>query len=601
MATKFVRALNFTTGSSTARITYPLKLMYEFWGFCVNGGNSLVAPMGFAGNTTIAVGSNGATLPTGTINVVSTNAFTSSGTAWVQSTTGTHLISYTGKTATTLTGCTGGTGSLATGNVVVSTASFGGSLPISFNGNQTIIASGSNGVALPQSTINVVSTTGFPSTGTIFVFTSAGTQTVTYTGTTATTFTGCTGGTGTMSTGGFVLTSTLMAIGNDGYTNASVPPYKNDGYSDFFSASGTFTSNMVGKQLVVWKTNSGSSEDSIYNIIGYKSPTNIVVNVNNGGTPSNANDGYRPSFTARSGLNYRVINVGAAGAFPGIADGNFLTFQFDPTGINVGQVSPQLQLIVASNNKRMDYKMSPDGSWNGSAFGADASPTLIPNQGSSGYTDCLYNTSSNGNVTITLIGDKDYMIGYCKDSAHYSSGFHWHFEIPDRLYTQAQDPNPFAVQINGYNSHSYSPINAYPTSNNNHTYVGGFVMRCNDGVYRNWRTTVRALAGDGNADLSGYLQNIPGYYLNNILVGVNTELGTLMSSYAFLSSPRDSNGNVVTGQYSLARCRLRNVRFVNNFMANFTRFNSNGDYLLLTDGVAWPWDKTVIPFTLFPY
>lgn len=66
----------------------------------------------------------------------------------------------------------------------------------------TTIAAGSNGQTLPQSTINVASTTGFAASGTILVFTSGGYQTVTYTGTTGTSFTGASGGTGTMSTGG---------------------------------------------------------------------------------------------------------------------------------------------------------------------------------------------------------------------------------------------------------------------------------------------------------------------------------------------------------------------------------------------------------------
>ena len=68
----------------------------------------------------------------------------------------------------------------------------------------TTIAAASNGQTLPQATINVVSTAGFPSSGTIAVVTTAGTVPVNYTGITPTSFTGCTGGTGTMSTGGFV-------------------------------------------------------------------------------------------------------------------------------------------------------------------------------------------------------------------------------------------------------------------------------------------------------------------------------------------------------------------------------------------------------------
>ena len=64
---------------------------------------------------------------------------------------------------------------------------------------KTNIADGSVGVSLPQSTLNVLSTTGFLSSGTISVTSSTGTQTVTYTGITATTFTGCSGGTGILS------------------------------------------------------------------------------------------------------------------------------------------------------------------------------------------------------------------------------------------------------------------------------------------------------------------------------------------------------------------------------------------------------------------
>ena len=68
----------------------------------------------------------------------------------------------------------------------------------------TTIAAASNNQTLPQGTINVASTTGFPASGTILVTTTAGVQTVTYTATTPTLFTGCTGGVGEMMTGGSV-------------------------------------------------------------------------------------------------------------------------------------------------------------------------------------------------------------------------------------------------------------------------------------------------------------------------------------------------------------------------------------------------------------
>jgi hypothetical protein len=67
--------------------------------------------------TTITASSNGIVLPTGTINVVSTAGFNSSGTFII---IGGSTITYTGKTSTSFTGCTGGSGTLSTGQRVSS-------------------------------------------------------------------------------------------------------------------------------------------------------------------------------------------------------------------------------------------------------------------------------------------------------------------------------------------------------------------------------------------------------------------------------------------------------------------------------------------------
>ena len=100
------------------------------------------------------------------------------------------------------------TGSVANGDVTDGISRAGIHAPGVIDGNKanqttasTTIAAGSNGATLPQSTINVASTTGFPSSGTISLLTGTGMQVVTYTGVTSTTFTGCTGGGGSMSTG----------------------------------------------------------------------------------------------------------------------------------------------------------------------------------------------------------------------------------------------------------------------------------------------------------------------------------------------------------------------------------------------------------------
>jgi hypothetical protein len=149
------------------------------------------------------------------------------------------------------TGYSGGNGAGAGGGLVAGgstsgtsvngrggTQGFGGA---DGNGNgaaNTTIAAGSNGQSLPQSTINVVSTSGFPSIGIILVRTTAGIQTVTYTGVTGTSFTGCSGGTGTMATSNTVATGgTTIAAGSNG---ASLPQATiNVGSTTGFPASGT--------------------------------------------------------------------------------------------------------------------------------------------------------------------------------------------------------------------------------------------------------------------------------------------------------------------------------------------------------------------------
>lgn len=75
----------------------------------------------------------------------------------------------------------------------------------------TTIASGSNNQALPQSTINVADTTGFPASGTFTVGTIG--AVISYTGKTSTTFTGCT----VISGSGTLLTS--QTVTNSGQVN----------------------------------------------------------------------------------------------------------------------------------------------------------------------------------------------------------------------------------------------------------------------------------------------------------------------------------------------------------------------------------------------
>lgn len=71
--------------------------------------------------TTIAAGSNGAILPQGSISVAA-NSLPASGEVVILTTTGNQRVAYTGGGGTTtLTGCTGGTGTMSTGNSVTQT------------------------------------------------------------------------------------------------------------------------------------------------------------------------------------------------------------------------------------------------------------------------------------------------------------------------------------------------------------------------------------------------------------------------------------------------------------------------------------------------
>jgi|SRR5579885_664346 len=95
---------------------------------------------------------------------------------------------------------------------------------------ETSIASGSNGQTLPQTTINVASTTGFAASGSFTISVSGSIQTIAYTGTNAgTQFTGCSGGTGTLATGQGVVQST-----------------DNSASIEFNSARGTPASGILG-------------------------------------------------------------------------------------------------------------------------------------------------------------------------------------------------------------------------------------------------------------------------------------------------------------------------------------------------------------------
>jgi hypothetical protein len=103
------------------------------------GGGGGAAASGSPTTTTIAAGSNGVSLPTSIINVASTTNLTGVGVVLIQTNIGNksvfQYVTFTGSTATSFTGCTGGVGVMSTGNIVTRPGSLGGVGTASYYGN----------------------------------------------------------------------------------------------------------------------------------------------------------------------------------------------------------------------------------------------------------------------------------------------------------------------------------------------------------------------------------------------------------------------------------------------------------------------------------
>jgi hypothetical protein len=108
----------YATGDPNQIITWQKKMPTPHTS--LQGWTAISATQGVkTTTTTIAAGSNGVNLPTGTINVVSNSGFDSTGQLLIN--VGPSpiwtLVAYTGLGTNTFTGCTGGAGQLATGQI----------------------------------------------------------------------------------------------------------------------------------------------------------------------------------------------------------------------------------------------------------------------------------------------------------------------------------------------------------------------------------------------------------------------------------------------------------------------------------------------------
>lgn len=140
----------------------------------------LTNPAAFAATATISLQSvsvAGTTLPVG-----STTGFPTSGKIFIETANGNTELTYTGTTATSFTGVTGGTGSLPGGSLIV---------PAPVVASTTLQSAVSPGGG--TLTVAANGTAGFPSAGSLLLTNGATTQIVSYTGITSNSFTGVSG------------------------------------------------------------------------------------------------------------------------------------------------------------------------------------------------------------------------------------------------------------------------------------------------------------------------------------------------------------------------------------------------------------------------
>lgn len=212
--------LSMVTGSSCTLIYDAVSSVWRLangsGGASVSGSSSILQTLFNEVNqdmsTSVLVPPVYATISTGgaigsTITVASTTGFASTGQLIVATTSGQQVVSYTGLTTTTFTGCTKGAVP-GTGNMVAGYGIYQNQSAAATSCPVTTIASTSNGISLPTSTINLTSSTGFSGSATAagiaLIMTSAGAQKILFTGISGNQLTGCTGGTGTLTTGAYV-------------------------------------------------------------------------------------------------------------------------------------------------------------------------------------------------------------------------------------------------------------------------------------------------------------------------------------------------------------------------------------------------------------
>jgi len=362
----------------------------------------------------------------------------------------------------------------------------------------------------------------------------------------------------------FATTGTL-ASGSDGFTTDGMP---------FFGSLSTtaFSSSYVNKHLVIWKSGSSSTDDSVYQITQWINSSSIRVNVLQGGTPYSGS--LHPSFTTRSSINWRLVDFQAPAGLTYATTSSLVLQLCDAGLVNPNQPSPHVRLRrVMSPSLAVGITLSPSGSWglySGSYGFSDPATELQPGG---------WFTANDSPAYVSVFAAGDFIITHYKASTTGpSSGFH--VEVPQRLYPQGTDPNPVAAMV-------YAAVVPSLLDASNH-YGGGFYMHNPPD-----NTTMQYF---------GAARRFDGIDINTMANATNGPVnGAYYNTYQnkFLMSDVVLQNTMIQSQYQLARVRLRRVRVLPPIVPQFERVGNSGEWLHVVNGVMWPWDNSILPYNLF--
>lgn len=501
MAKKYLRGLQYTTGTNGRDIPLFMRVCYEFWGYCINNNNPLFQVTAATNASPIAI-TTSANHGLSTGQLVGVNGVLGNTNA-----NGQFIITVTGSTTFTLNSSTGnGT----------------------YTGGGFVSAPG----GMPNTPVNGAA-------------------------------------------GFFEGTSVVLGTGNDGVTS--------DLGINFTSLSANFSTSLIGKHITIWShTDIDSTDNSIYRILNVPNSQQLMLAPFSGGTKDITT--LKNNLTSRSALNYRILDFTAASTLA-VANGHYWVGTLTGAStVNAGQANSQFQFFIrggANPFGTMGMVGSPTGSWNGSSFtGSTISESLLT------HTNVTFSGVTSGTTgVITLIGDKNFFIGHVRSpNASGSSGVYFNIIVPQRLYTQAQDPNPLAMLVG---SNALTCVSATESHTNRFAMVGA------DGTSRACQLMTKNLSGEGSTSPNNSLPFTVGPNLSSVLTQ-RSVAGKVIYSDAVISC------FTTLGQFSLARAKMREIAFTGSIIPIYHLVGDNGEFIHMGGGLLWPWDGSIMPYNLLP-